>query len=365
MNIALVHDWITNVSGAEKVLLALIEIFPEADIYTTVFDKKKAQIFSQYRINTSYLQKYSIFRNKREALIPYAPLAFESFDFSNYDLVISSTTYAAKGIITKPQTLHISYCHTPTRYLWEPHLDNRAQKGAFSAVRKGVSHKLKMWDLVASSRPDYYIANSETVKKRIEKYYRRDAEVIYPPVDIVKYSPPTEEGVEEYYLFVSRLIDYKKADIAIQAFNNNKKILRIVGAGPQEKLLRLMANNNIKFLGRISDEELLKQYQHARAFIFTAEEDFGIVPVEAMACGRPVIAYGYGGASETVVDGVTGVLFNRQEADCLENAIELFEKQKFDSTTIRNRAEEFSKQKFIQKFKKTVDKLVEDHINKV
>ncbi|OQB05718.1 MAG: GDP-mannose-dependent alpha-(1-6)-phosphatidylinositol monomannoside mannosyltransferase [bacterium ADurb.Bin212] len=360
MNIALVHDWITNVSGAERVLLIIKEIFPEADIYTSVFKEDSAKAFADFDIKTTYLQNYPVFRNKREALIPYAPVAFESLDLSGYDLVISNTTFAAKGVITKPETAHVCYCHTPTRYLWEQQIDSRANKGCFSGVRRRVSHKLRVWDYAAAQRPDYFLANSYTVQRRINKYYGRDSEVVYPPVNIDKFQP-VKNPKADYYLFVSRLIRYKKADLVIEAFNVLGDELRIIGAGPEEGSLRKIAKGNIKFLGKISDEELTDQYSNARAFIFPAEEDFGIVPVEAMASGRPVIAYNRGGASETVVQGVTGELFKEQTRDEIIDAVKAFNPDKYDIEAIRNRAENFSEQKFKKNFKDSVSNFVSEH----
>lgn len=357
MNIALIHDWITNVAGAERVLLELIELYPEADIYTSVYDPSKAAAFNKYKINTTYLQRSRLFKQHRELLVPYTPLAFESLDLSKYDLVITNTTFPAKGIITSPDTLHICYCHTPTRYLWEPENDNRASRGVFSILRKNVAHKLRIWDRVAAERPDYYLANSKTVKSRIHKYYRRDARVVYPPVDINKFEYNKDIKPEKYYLFVSRLIKYKRADLAVEAFNKLGLPLKIIGTGPEEGRLKKLAAKNIEFLGRVSDSELIKYYSGAQAFIFAAEEDFGIVPVEAMACGRPVIAYGTGGAAETVINGITGLLFKPQSVDALILAVKKFDPEDFDSAIIRKHAENYSIEKFKKEFARIVEEL--------
>lgn len=359
MNIALVHEWLTNMAGSEKVLLELGKIYPEADIYASVYNPDKARGFKNREIKTTYLQNYAIFRNYREALIPFAPAAYESLDLSAYDIVISNTTFASKGVITKPDTFHICYCHTPTRYLWEPSLDTRATTGLFSSLRKRTAHNLRRWDIVASARPDIYFANSETVKKRIAKYYRRDSKVIYPPVDISKFKLSGKE-TGDYYLFVSRLIRYKKADLVIEAFNKLGLELRIIGGGPEESKLKSIAGQNIRFLGRLSDEELVTEYAGAKAFIFPAEEDFGIVPVEAMASGRPVIAFGKGGASETVVRGVTGEYFMDQTPEALIEAVQKFNPEKYDSSVIRKRAERFSESNFKEVFKSSVTKAYED-----
>ena len=358
MNIALVHDWLTNVAGAERVLLRLKEIYPNADIYTSVFDKKKAAVFAKYDVKTTYLQKYSIFRRFREALIPFAPLAFESLDLSKYDLVITNTTFAAKGVITKPETIHICYCHTPTRYIWQPEIDSRADRGFFSGLRRKIAHKLRIWDKAAADRPDFYFANSNNGKRRITKYYCRDSKVIYPPVAIDKFTPAAEKNIKDYYLFVSRLIGYKKCDIVIQAFNQLGLPLKIIGNGPEKEKLKKIAKNNIQFLGFLSDSELKKYYSEAKAFVFAAEEDFGIVPVEAMACGRPVIAYSKGGATETVVDGKTGLFFHQQTFESIISAVKKFAQKKFDSKVIREQAEKFSVERFQKEFKQAVEEII-------
>ncbi len=358
MNIALVHDWLTNFAGAERVLLDLAELFPGSRIYTSVYDRKKVPQFAKYDVVESYLGKNPVFKRYREALIPYAPQAFESFDFSNYDLVISNTTFAAKGIIVKPKTLHICYCHTPARYLWQPEIDDRADTGIFSSLRKKIAHNLKIWDRAAAERPDYYLANSNTVKKRIKKYYNRDSVVVYPPVDTDRFSICPRSEVKDYFLFVSRLVGYKKADIVIDAFNRLKKPLYIIGSGPDEARLRRVASKNIKFLGRVSDAELSDYYQKAQALVFIAEEDFGIVPLESSSSGRPVIAYNAGGASETVVPGINGILINEQSSQALVEAVSRFKADQFNPEAVRTHAEKFSKKIFRQNFKTEVDKLL-------
>ena len=363
MNIALVHDWLTNMAGAERVLLQLLSIYPEADVYTSIYDPQKCPAFEKHHVQTTYLQNHAIFRKYREALVPYTPLAFESLDLSNYDMVISNTTFAAKGVITKPETIHICYCHTPTRYLWEPELDDRASRGMFSSFRKKVAHNLRIWDRVAAERPDYYLGNSETVKKRIKKYYKRDAVVVYPPVDIDRFQYDPETVIDDYFLFVSRLIGYKRADLVVEAFNELNLPLKIIGSGPEETKLRKIAGNNIEFLGKLSDEDLTKYYAGAKAFIFPAEEDFGIVPVEAMACGRPVIAYGRGGAAETVIDGKTGLHFKPQTVDALVAAVKKFNPNDYDGAEIRRQAEKFSNHRFEIKFSETVDNMIEKFKN--
>ncbi len=360
MKIALVHDWLTVYSGAERVLLALSEVYPEAEIYTSVYDPVKVTAFRDKKVHTSFLQNIPLMKKKRELLIPFTPFAFEQFDFSQYDVVISSTTFPAKGIITKPDTLHISYCHTPTRYIWEPHLDPRATKGRLKWLRDKVVHKLRIWDFLAADRVDYFIANSKYVANRIKKYYRRDSDVIYPPIDVDNFTPKPKEEVGDYFLFVSRLVDYKRCDIAVKAFNELGLPLKIVGYGPDEAKLKAMAKPNIEFMGAKFGEELQEIFARAKAFVFTAEEDFGIVPVEAMACGRPVICYSKGGQSESALAGTTGILFDQQTPESLAEAVRKFDADDYDPIKIRSHAEKFSKERFkteiVEKIEELMDK---------
>lgn len=360
MNIALVHDWLTNIAGGERVLYEMSKIFPDAPIYTTVFDPEQASIFADKKIITSFLQKYPLIRKKREFLVPLSPFAMEQFDFSKYDVVISDTTMAGKGIITKPDTLNICYCHTPPRYLWEPEVDPRAKAGFLSGFRKRTAHNLRIWDRAAADRVDYFIANSNYVKKRIKKYYQRDAVTIYPPVDISRFKVAPKEDIKDYFLFVSRLVSYKKCDLVVEAFNDLKLPLKIIGRGPEKSNLQKIANENIEFLGYLSDEEIAKYYAEAAGFVFAAEEDFGIVPVEAMASGRPVIAYRAGGALETIIEGVTGEFFDEQTPQCIADAVKNFDPYKYDPQKIQNQAKKYSIEVFSKKFKEFINHCIED-----
>jgi glycosyltransferase involved in cell wall biosynthesis len=358
MNIAIIHDWLTDFAGAEQVLLQLTKIFPEADVFTSVVDRAKFGEVELKKVKSTYLQKIPFSIKKRQLLIPLMPQAFESLDLSKYDLVISNTSSMAKGVITKVETPHICYCHTPTRYLWEPHLDGRASS---SALRRRVNFQLRIWDRLAAMRPDYYIANSENIQRKIEKYYRRKSVVVYPPVNVGRFKTAKKDQIGDYFLTSGRLIKYKKTDLAILAFNDLKKPLYIVGDGPERSRLEKMAGPNIKFLGRVSDEELAELYSKARAFIFPSNEDFGIVPVEALASGRPVIAYKAGGAMETIKEGVTGSFFAEQTPQCLINAIRSFDADKYNPERLRQAAFEFDEAVFRKKFKETVLELVDDY----
>ncbi|TSC94320.1 MAG: group 1 glycosyl transferase [Candidatus Berkelbacteria bacterium Athens1014_28] len=360
MNIAIVHDWLTEFAGAEKVVLEMLKVYPNAKIYTSIFDKEKVKEFSSFDVRTTYLQNIPFSKKFRRLMIPLMPMAFEQLDLSGFDVVISSTTSAAKGVITKPRTCHICYCNTPTRYLWEPSLDSRASN---SWLKRKINHNLRIWDSVAAERVDYFIANSKYIAKRIRKYYHRDSKVIYPPVDLDFYKQKNEVKKGEYFLFVSRLVPYKRADLAIMAFNDLGLELRIIGGGSEEKKLKKIAKKNIKFLGRASDVVLRKNIKEAKAVIFPAEEDFGIVPVEAMASGTPVIAYGAGGAQETVIEGVTGEFFRPQMKEALIEVVKNFDPKKYKVSEMRTQAEKFSAENFRRNLKKAVESFCFEYKN--
>ncbi|OQA04256.1 MAG: GDP-mannose-dependent alpha-(1-6)-phosphatidylinositol monomannoside mannosyltransferase [bacterium ADurb.Bin400] len=365
MKVALIHEWLTNVAGSERVLLELKKIYPDAPVFTSVFDSERAKPFADFDIRTSFLQHIPFMKAKRELLIPFTPIAFEQFDLSKYDLVISNTTMAAKGVITKPNTAHIAYCHTPPRYLWEPDLDPRAQRGRFSWLRSRTIHQMRIWDRVAADRVDYFLANSNYIKHRVEKYYGREATVIYPPVDVDRFAPVNKNKIGDYFLFASRLVSYKKCDLVIDAFNDLGYPLKIIGRGPDKSSLQKKAKNNIEFLGFLTDEEVKHYYAHAKAFIFPAEEDFGIVPVEAMASGRPVIAYRRGGAVETMKEGITGEFFEEQTPQCLIDAVRNFKPDNYDPEKIRDHAKKFSSEIFRDKFKNAVDILAKRYSEQI
>lgn len=362
MNIALVHDWLTNMAGGERVLLEISEIYPEAPIFTSIFDPKGAKDFAKKDVRPSFLQRMplisSLVKAKREFLIPLTPFAFEQIDLSKFDLVISSCSFPSKGVLTKPSVIHICYCHTPARYLWEQEVDSRAKSGWMSSLRKNTAHKLRIWDRLAADRVDYFIANSKYVANRITKYYSRDSVVIYPPVDVDRFEPTAVKNIKDYYLFVSRLVDYKKCDLVIEAFNDLKLPLVVIGRGPDKKKLEARANPNIKFMGFLSDKEIKKYYAEAKAFIFAAEEDFGIVPVEAMASGRPVIAYSGGGVAESVIEGITGTFFHEQTPQCLIDTVKKFNPDHYNPTRIRQHALKFSADRFRREFKSEVEKIL-------
>ncbi|MDD4352003.1 MAG: glycosyltransferase [Candidatus Gracilibacteria bacterium] len=362
MKVALVCDWLTNMGGAEEVLLALSELYPDAPIYTSVYNPEKVPAFRDKDVRTSFLQHVPLAKSKHQLFPTLRPLAFESFDFSEYDLVISSASAEAKGIITKPHTKHICYCHTPTRYYWSDYHAylNRLQFGILNPIVKRrmpkIVHKMRMWDRLAADRVDHFIANSAYVAARIKKYYRREATVIYPPCDTENLKPGGKQ--KDFFLAISRLIPYKQVRLIVEAFNELGLPLKVAGTGPEEKELRKIAKDNIEFLGYVSGEEKLKLLQECQSFIFAPEEDFGIAPVEAMACGRPVIAYGKGGATESV-NGDSGIFFHEQTVDSLVKAVRSFDASKFDTGKIRERAEMFSKERFKRELKELVARELE------
>ena len=367
--IAIVYDWIDKWGGVERVLLNLHEMFPEAVFYTSYFDKEKADWAKDLKIKTSFLQNFPNFIKKSRILsFIFYPFAFESFDFSEYDLVISVTSSFAKAVITQPGTRHICYLLTPTRYLWSHQKDYLGNK----LIRYFVSGYLnifKNWELVASQRPDKIISISEVIRERCKKYYKRESEVVYPGFDIEYWeeikseirNPKSEINSKfkiqnsKFFLVVSRLEPYKKVDLVIKVFNKLNKPLIIVGEGSQEDKLKQMACNNITFLSKLSDVELGNLYSSAQALIMPQEEDFGYVSLEAQLFGCPVIAYKKGGVLETVIDGKTGILFNIQTEKSLRSAIERLDKIKYNLRAKvkefgTSSIEKFSKEKFVDNF---------------
>lgn len=349
LKVALVCDWLTDMGGAERVILALHKLFPDAPIYTSVFNSKNLKEFEGLEVIFSFLNKMPFAKKHHRWFLKFMPYAFEQFDLSGYDLVISSSHSCAKGIITKPETLHISYCHTPMRYVWDDYLtyikQYRLNKVAFKLVLN-MLHDIRLWDRLAADRVDYFVANSKFVKKRIAKYYRRNADVIYPPVDVSKFEVSNKEG--DYFLAIGRLIPYKRFDLLVSTFNRLKLPLKIVGTGREYKNLKKEAGSNIEFLGYVSEKKRNSLLINCKALIFPQCEDFGITPLEAAACGKPVIAYRGGGALETVTSE-TGIFFDEQTVFSLSKAIRTFDSQKFNPKKIRKWAEKFSLEIFEEK----------------
>lgn len=351
----MVYDRVNKWGGAERVLLALHELFPDAPLYTSVYNSRTALWASVFpKIYTSFLQKIPLVRTSHELFGWLMPLAFESFDFSGYDLVVSVTSEAAKGAITKPGTRHICYCLTPTRYLWSGY-----QLYFHNPILKLISWPiikyLQNWDRVAAQRPDVMVAISTAVKERIKKYYGRDSEVIYPPLDLNV--PRVSQVPREYFLVVNRLVPYKRVDLAVKVFNQLGWPLVIVGTGSEEKSLKSKSKKNIKFVGQVTENELVNYYQGAKALIMPQEEDFGIVSVEAQAAGVPVIAYKKGGVLDTVIENSTGVYFDEQTPESLINALYKFDKTAFNPGELNNVAKKFSKERFKKEFLELINKI--------
>jgi glycosyltransferase involved in cell wall biosynthesis len=359
MKVALIHDHFVHIRGGERVLLFLSQLFPTADIYILVCAPSVIPVELRARnIRTSFIQKLPLAARLFRMWLPLYPYAVEQFDLSEYDLVISCSSGFSHGVLTLPQTCHICYCLSPLRYAWNwYHRFTNEGVGNSLGVRVAL-HYIRGWDRQAADRVDYYAAISLVTQRRIRKFYRRDSTVIYPPVDVSQFN--VSERVEDFYLIVSALMPYKRIDIAVEAFNQLNLPLRIIGEGPEFSKLRAKASSNIEFLGRLSDEEVRDYYSRCRAFIFTAEEDYGITPLEAQASGRPVIAYGAGGALETVVDGVTGIFFEQQTAEALSNAVKRFDPSCFVPQLIREHVGKFD----VAVFKKRMRAFALDNLAK-
>jgi len=361
MKIALVHDYLSQDGGAERVLKAFAEIWPEAPIFVLFHDKKKISYFNEDRIQQSFFNYLPFNKKFFQWYLPLMPLATEKHNLHNFDVVLTSTSSFAKGVLTRPETLHISYCHTPPRFLWtdtHEYMDHIKHRIIVKAFLPRLIHKLRMWDKMSVDRVDHFVANSYTVQKRINKYYRRDSEVIHPPVDVNKFKITTQIG--DYFLAGGRLVGYKRLDIVIKAFNRLQWPLKVFGSGPELSNLKKIAKNNIEFLDRISEATKIKLLSKAKAFIHPQLEDFGITPLESMACGRPVIAYGAGGATETIINNKTGIFFNKQTTEHLIGALINFNAYSWDSQYIQDQSRNFDNHKFKQKIKNCVEDRYEE-----
>ena len=359
LKVAIVHDWLTNIGGAERVVESLLKAYPQADIFTSVYHESALPQFKG-KVRTSFLQYWPLAKRKHQLFPVLRTLAFESFDFAGYDLVISSSSAEAKGIITPTETFHVSYIHTPVRYYWSNY-DQYLKDPGFGALNPLIRlitpffvRRMRRWDFAAAQRPDILVANSATVAKRIKKYYKRDAQVVFPPVDIDRFhTKKAKQG--DYLLVLSRLVAYKRFDLAVEACTQLGLKLVVAGDGPELARLRALAGPSVEFVGKLDDSEVTKLFEGCRGFVFPGEEDFGITPVEAMACGKPVIAFGKGGAAESVVDGKTGILFKEQSVDSVVAALKDFDSVKWDSKVIRARAEEFSEERFIHQIHEVIE----------
>jgi glycosyltransferase involved in cell wall biosynthesis len=372
--VAIVHYWFVNRRGGERVVETLAEMFPNADLFAVVADHEQLSPLLQKRsVKTSLLQKIPGSRRWHRHLLPLYPFALEQFDLTGYDLVLSSESGPAKGVLTGTRTCHICYCHSPMRYLWDFYhaYRNGNSLGTLSRpVFSVAAHYLRLWDAATASRVDHFVANSQNVAGRIRKHYRRESTVIHPPVRVR--AGYLADRIEDYYLVAGQLVDYKRIDLAIEACNRLGRRLHIVGEGEQWKTLRKHAGPTITFCGALSDEDLREQYAHCRALLFPGEEDFGIVPVEALSFGRPVIAFGRGGVMETVkgfypdapapAETSCGVFFREQSTDCLVEAIRAFDAaaNRFSPFFISQQAERFDETHFKEKFRQFVSEKLEE-----
>lgn len=357
MKVAVIHDWLVVRAGAEAVLEHILKLFPNADVYSTVnfLSEHDAVLLRGCKSYTSFIQRLPFAKKKYRSYLPFMPAAVEQFDLSNYDLVISSSYAVAKGVITGPDQVHISYVHSPIRYAWDLQHSYLKEagltKGFKSFVARLVLHYIRLWDYRTANGVDHFVANSHFIARRIRKVYGRKATVIYPPVSLDDFA--LHKDKKDFYLTASRMVPYKKIPMIVEAFAKMpEKKLVVIGDGPEAKAAHAVAGPNVTFLGHLPRKELIDYMQKARAFVFAAEEDFGIVPVEAQACGTPVIALGKGGVCETVIDGKTGLLYPEQTPESLIEAVNRFEKiqEGFDPTVIRKHAEKFEASLFSKNF---------------
>lgn len=383
MKTAIVHDWLVTYAGAERALEQILCLYPESDLYSLVdfIPREQREFIRNKKVTTSFLQSFPFAKKKYRSYLPFMPLAIEQFDLSAYDLIISSSHAVAKGVLTHDRQLHVCYCYTPMRYAWDLHQqylhESGLDRGLKGMIARMVLHYIRMWDITTANRVDNYIAISHYIARRIQRVYGRESTVIHPPVDIDTFVPSSKK--EGYYLTASRMVPYKKVKLIVESFSRmpDKKLI-VIGDGPDYTKIRSVAGKNIELLG-YQPSSVLKEYmQKARAFVYAAEEDFGIVTVEAQACGTPVIAFGRGGSLETVVplsqSGVrnhesgqqpTGLFFYEQTSDALQEAVRRFEKQQdaFHEQDLRKNAERFGTERFKQEFKDFVDRALKHHFS--
>lgn len=365
MKVAIVHYWLVSMRGGEKVIEQLCRVFPDADLFTLVCRPERlSKTITAHKITTSFLQKFPKATSIYQSLLPLMPLAVEQFDLTGYDLVISSDTNVTKGVVTGPHTLHLCYCHTPMRYAWDMYHAylNGSGLGRLKKLAMVLTMSyLRTWDVAASNRVDVFIANSRYVRGRIRKHYRRDAAVIYPPVDVGEFMPGGETG--DFYLVLGQIIPYKRIDVAVEAFNRSGRQLVVIGEGSEVARLKALAKPNIRFLGHQPFDSIKDHYRRCKAFVFPGEEDFGITPLEAQASGRPVIAYGRGGVLETVRENDTGLFFAEQTPESLNEAVDRFERGDHTITPEKcvANAPSFSDEAFRERFRRFVDEAMRAH----
>jgi glycosyltransferase involved in cell wall biosynthesis len=374
MKKALIHDWYTVYGGAERCVESFTNIWDDFDHFSLIddlSDPHRDLILKGKKTKNSFIQKLPFWKKKYRTYLPLFPFAIEQFDLSDYELILSSSSSVAKGVLTTPSQLHIAYVYSPVRYAWDLYhqylKESKLDSGIKGLLARYFLFKLRAWDFSTANRPDHYIAISQYVAKRIKKIYNKDAIVIYPPVDTYSFTLTTETS--DYYITCSRMVPYKKIDLIVEAFSKTNKKLIVIGDGPDFKKIKNLASSNVELKGYVEKDEMLGMIKRAKAFIFAAEEDFGIAPIEAQACGVPVIAYGKGGALETIIGvspeedfngkKVTGIFFKEQTISSLLKAVNYFEKTQtlFDKKVIRTNAERFSKDRFEKEFKRTIERL--------
>lgn len=373
MKIAIVHEWFVNYAGSEKVIEQLLNIYPDADLYSVVdfLPEKDRGFIHNKKVGTTFIQKLPFAKKKYRTYLPFMPIAIEQLDLSKYDLIISSAHAVSKGVLTGPDQIHISYVHSPIRYAWDLQhqylKESGLTKGLKGIISKLILHYIRIWDYRTANGVDYFLANSSFIARRIKKVYGRDAQVVYPPVDVTSFSLQTTK--ENYYFTASRMVPYKKMDLIVEAFSAmpDKKLV-VVGDGPDFEKVKSKASDNIELLGYQSFDVLKKYMQNAKAFVFAAEEDFGITPVEAQACGTPVIAFGKGGALETVIEAdepelSTGVFFKEQTVESIINAVHKFESNasRYNAEFIRENSLRFSPERFKKEMEDIVNNSVSLH----
>ncbi len=356
MRVALAHDYLNQEGGAERVVEVFCRTYPDSPLYTSLYNPAAMDPFWRtVDVRTSFMQALRPSLGVAKALLPLYPLAFESFNFSGYDVALSSSSTFAKGIITGPETYHVCYCHTPARYAWMYHDYTGAMRPnpLRQALLPPLVSRLRVWDYAAAQRVDHYIANSRNTARRIAKFYRRESTVLHPPIDVGSFTPAAT--TDDYYLVLARLLPYKRIDIAIEAFNRLKRPLLVVGDGPDAARLRRLAGPTVRFTGRVGGNAVRRYLSHCRALVFPGDEDLGIAPLEAMASGRPVLAYRAGGALETVLGGVTGQFFDAQTPESLLAALRAFDTRGFDPAVLRAHVSEFDLPIFQQRLRAIIE----------
>jgi glycosyltransferase involved in cell wall biosynthesis len=360
MKVAIIHYWLVGMRGGEKVIETLCDLYPQADIFTHVYAPDMiSEKIRKHKITCSFISSLPRAEKMYKTYLPLMPMALEHLDLRGYDLIISSESGPAKGVLAPANAVHVCYCHTPMRYIWNMYHDYRHGAGRLTKAMMPIfSHYLRMWDVSSAHRVDSFVANSATVAARIRRYYGVAAEVIYPPVDVGAFHVAKPAEIGDFYLMAGELVSYKRPDLAVKAFNQLGSKLIVIGGGDMLDELRRMAGPTVEILGQQPFSVLKDHYARCQALVFPGEEDFGMVPVEAMASGRPVIAFGRGGAMETVVDGETGLFFEEQSVEAIVAAIKRFEYFTVDSTKISDHAGRFSSDHFLRKFKHHVDVLM-------